>query len=318
MSVLKNVNYMKRFVHYPCAAPNPLILIETGLEAFLPVMIELFSFQVAQLAMRMPKLVGAQKAPGLPAYTGAPGAQAGGRPKHGVSLQGISKKGGRSFGERLGPNTFIFRLSDLEQTGLYYWMIADLATQFLARWTSLIYMHERCKFGGQCYKEGEMTSLYVGPGVSPCFLPQLNAGRIFSGGLNIQVSERLGGHFQQDDISIAFSGKLNVFNGGGRAPSGASLQLLDAQTGEVLASGSGEGQVNSLGMRSSGGFYTSPRGSAARGYNVCIVNHSNDTVGVVDGKLMIAGGFCVSSAPAIPFDASHLAGRIDPRPTRRP
>ncbi len=99
MSVLKNVNYMKRFVHYPCAAPNPLILIETGLEAFLPVLIELFSFQVAQLAMRMPKLVGAQKAPGLPAYTGAPGAQAGGRPKHGVSLQGIGHetRRGRSF-----------------------------------------------------------------------------------------------------------------------------------------------------------------------------------------------------------------------------
>ncbi len=124
---------MKRFAAFPCATPNPLIVIELGLQALLPVLYELFSVQIVQRAMPTLKEMGSRNAP---KYIPAPGFRdrrfERGR-GHGRAIYPQQPAGRKVAGERMGPNTFLFRLADLEQKYMLYWLLADLATEFLAR-----------------------------------------------------------------------------------------------------------------------------------------------------------------------------------------
>jgi hypothetical protein len=309
MSILRNINYMKNFTFYPCATPNPLAVIELAFEAALPELWEFFSFQIVQVAKPVAKEMGSRNAPG---WTPAPNwgdrerQRSRGHGKH-VFADPPDRK---SPGEKWGPNTLAFRMVDLEQRALLYWMIVDLATAFMARWTTLMYQHQQCPFDHQCYKSGPFTTIFIGQGEATAILPILNAGTIFSGGFEIQQQTSLTTGMTVAPGSMTVETTLKRFLSD-EPPSAAWVEIREAGSGKIVGGGPGGTPNTSDGTVRTGASFQRPIGSPPHSYNVVLVNNASDEfVAVTAGTLHLSGSFCVTIAPALPFDASHIIPRL--------
>lgn len=309
MSILRNINYMKNFVFFPCATPSPLIVIETAFEAALPELWEFFSFQIPQLLNPLAKKAGSEHAPKwypAPARYRDVNRRSRGHGRHVEQ----DPPGRRSPGEKWGPNTLAFRMVDLEQKAMFWWMVVDLYTEFMARWTTLIYLHEGCPFDHQCSKSGPFSTIFIGRGENTAILPILSTGTIFSGGYEIQqvISPETGKTV--DAGSFAVETKLEVFHGD-HPPSAAHVEIRNNATGEAVArSNGGTPSPDGLSL-STGAAYAHPRGATGHSYSVVLVNEAeHEDVAITAGTLHISGGFCVTMAPALPFDTSHVLPRL--------
>lgn len=312
MSILHNVNYMKRFVFHPCATPNPLIVIETAFEAAAAELWEFFSFQLPQILNPLAKKAGSQNAPKwypAPARYTDPSRRGKGHGRHITQ----DPPGRTSPGEKWGPNTIAFRAVDAEQKAMFYWMVVDLATEFMARWTTLLYLKQDCPFDHNCHKQGPFDSIFIGQGTVVCILPMLNAGTIFSGGFEIQQITFPDGDGTVSNGSMTVETTLAVFNGT-KPPTAAWVEIREVDTGKTVAGGPGGTPSDDNLSLKTGATYSRPAKSPPHSYNVVLVNQSTtEDVAVVAGVLHISGGFCVSVAPAQPFDVSHILPRIGPR-----
>src|SRR6266446_3856123 len=122
MSGLRNLNYMKQMAYHPCQpSGDALLYIETGLQALLPLLFAFNTFSCLDIIK----------------------ARAGiswkcGRTIKGIMGQGIKPKtyDGIHFLYSLGPN-IVERL-------LWYMFVAELASDFVVNWTSLIYAGLGC------------------------------------------------------------------------------------------------------------------------------------------------------------------------------
>lgn len=309
MSILHNINYMKNFIFFPCATPSPLIVMETAFEAALPELWEFFSFQLPQLLNPLAKKAGSEHAPKwypAPARYTDPNRRGRGHGRHITQ----DPPGRRSPGEKWGPNTLAFHAVDLEQRAMFYWMVVDLYTEFMARWTTMLYLRQGCPFEHDCHKSGPFSSIFIGQGEAACILPILNAGTIFSGGFEIQEITSPDSGKTIAASSFAIECTLQVFHEN-RAPTAARVEIRQVDTGVAVGSGtkmtpSGDGLAGNTGAA-----YQRPRGSPPHSYNVILVNDSpSETVAIIHATLHISGGFCVIVAPAMPFDTDHVLPRL--------
>lgn len=308
MSILSNINFMRKFIAFPCATPNPLILIETAFEALLPELWEFLSFQVVQQVLPVAKKIGGRDAPRWQERRPMRDYDWRRTRGHGVHMSSNPPER-RSVGEKLGPNTVLFRLIDFEQRALFYWMLVDLATEFMARWTTLIYLKQKCPFDHPCTKSGVFSSAFIGMGGTRMILPILDVGSLFSGGLEIQTRYFAGDPTHTDATAIAFEATIRKFHSD-EPPSNAWVQLERTDTGEVVAGGKGLGEVTPEGGRRSGGFYVRSKGATAHNYHLVLINMTDEVVAVTAGVLHLSGSFCVEASPLLPFDHNHLLPRI--------
>lgn len=120
MGVLNNINYLKEVQYFPCADPDPLILITTALEAGAPTLLEFYSWgcrDILKLRAGYSNFCG-RKYRAIVAKWHPPG---------------FIDKLHKSYG-------FFVPIDKL----LYGWLIADLTSGFLAKWTSLAYAAQGC------------------------------------------------------------------------------------------------------------------------------------------------------------------------------
>lgn len=298
MSILHNINYMKRFVHHPCATPNPLMLIEFAFEAALPVLFELLSADILDKAIPQGKQAWRKAAAGNNrSPTTAPG---GVGPQSGHGRKAGGRFGRRTPGRKVGPREWLFDVVDAEQTGAYWWLVADLFTEFLARWSTLIYLKQGCPFDHECYRQGPFSTGYGAHPEAVCILPVLSTGVVASGGLAIQ-------QLRKGKFSITYTGRLVRFLSD-RPPSAARLELRGGVGGQHIYSTGAGGQEDPAGGVLAGGFYHfDHNGENLPQYQIVLVNEAEDEdVAVVDGLLMLSSGFCNNAAPTIAWDNNHL------------
>lgn len=298
MSVLGNMNYMKRFVHHPCATPNPIMLIEFAFEAGLPVLFELLSADILDKALKQGKDAWRKAASGKNRSPQPPDGNTGPQSGHGRKAGG--RFGRRSPGRPVSGREWLFDLVDMEQTGMYWWLVADLATEFLARWSTLIYLKQGCPFDHECFAQGLFNSIYIGQGEVNCFVPVLSTGVVSSGGYVIQQTRK--GKF-----SVTYNAQ--IFKVGTHEPASAARVELrgGVGAGRTFCPGDGGG-VDYTGARMSGGFHNFDHDSGVlSSYNLVLVNDSpTETVGVEPSLLCLSSGFCNNSAPSVPWDSNHL------------
>lgn len=156
MSVLQNLNYLEEISAIPCASPDPLLLVRTAFESAPPALLRLYLPGCSEI---MQARVGISPGLGLgklirPAVDGLTKPRRGMRHgrKVGGAIQGISPPvplGGRQFLYKTG----FFGVERL----LWYWLVADVSTAFVATWASLIHQQQNCELPGA----GELSTQIV-------------------------------------------------------------------------------------------------------------------------------------------------------------
>lgn len=310
MSILGNANYMKRFIHHPCATPNPILLIEFAFEAALPVLFELLSADILDKALAQGKQAWRKAASGKDR---SPNPQPGNTgPSGGHGRKAGGRFGRRSPGRQVGPREWLFDLVDAEQTGMYWWLVADLYTEFLARWTTLIYLKQGCPFDNSCHAQGQFSGIYIGGGESPQVLPILTTGVVSSGGFVIQ-------QIRNGKFSITYTCDIVQFHSD-KPPSAARVELRGGVgSGRVLNPGTPIVNKDSPGVSSGGWAHIENERGSVASYMLILVNDApEETVGTINGVLTLSSGFCNNEAPSVPWDSNHLVpfphGRVNRSP----
>lgn len=120
MGVLNNLNYIHKIQYVPCWEPGPLILIETGLAAGALALLEFFSFGCRDI---------------LKAKLGK--SPICGRQFKAAVVGGVPPELVRRADKLLG---FVLPID----RALYAWLIADVASGFIANWESFAYASAGC------------------------------------------------------------------------------------------------------------------------------------------------------------------------------
>jgi len=312
MSALDNINYLKRFAFYPCATPSPALIVETAFEAVFPVLWEFFSLQIYQTASPTAKRIGAKSAPTFPLpQTGDRGGQKVQKSKgHGYHLSPKGPPDHRVNGERWGPNTYFFRAADVVQKYLYYMVLADLATDFAARWTTLIYKKQDCPFDHQCYKQTTFGWSFP-PNSSGALLgPFTSAGCILFNGRQIEIPFGVGTDHIVQPASFSWTGSIHEMGNPAKPANSAYFVVLNRE-GAIVQGGPGQMYADANGNRRAGGLVQVHRGSKAWWYQITLVNPDpTQYVTCSDGVIMLDCARCTIIAPEIPFDAAHLLPRL--------
>lgn len=156
--ILSRVNYVTKKWEDPCNAPWQ-VYIETAAPAALELFISLASFGLDDV-VREAFRPGSQRTAGhglrRNRSTGRGRTRSGGL---GRSLGGLLNPGellGDSIGRSLGfkPRqvsngvAFLWKIDGVLQRGLFWWMVADLASEFAFNWTSQLYKTEFCQQAG--------------------------------------------------------------------------------------------------------------------------------------------------------------------------
>lgn len=120
MGVLNNINYIKKATVYKCALPGPMILIETAFRAGVPVLLELITFGC----------IDALKIRGGISFN------------CGKLIKAVIVK---AHGAQVVADAhYLYKFVAPVERALWYWMVADLTTSFVANWTSLVYEAQGC------------------------------------------------------------------------------------------------------------------------------------------------------------------------------
>lgn len=117
----RNLNYVRRVMRHPCAAPDPLTIVETGLSAGALAIVRLTTFGCTDILK----------------------SRAGRAPFHARHLNALIKGAGGPVGR--GVNRFLFATpyNQLEAF-FWHWLVFDTTVGFFADWASMMYMEGRC------------------------------------------------------------------------------------------------------------------------------------------------------------------------------
>lgn len=155
MSIMRNINYLKKLNVIGCSAPDFFVLVETGFEAAAPALLSLF----------------------VPGCTDIVKMKLGHAPFHSRVLKGFLKSAAPPFSA--GANQFLYKIGYFTaEAGLYYFMLADVAVEFETTWNSMAFAAEQCPLPSAGTAYGYVTPFIYGPG-QDTFLtpsPQHNVG----------------------------------------------------------------------------------------------------------------------------------------------
>jgi hypothetical protein len=141
MSIGKNLNYIKRAFKHPCATPNPVILVETAFAAGVPALMNLVLFGCGDIVKM----------------------KAGVAPWHTRALKGFIKSAADP--RVLGPTKFLYASGyGALEAALWWWLVADTVTGFVADWMSLVYQEQGCDLPGNGYFQAGLTSNFEDAG----------------------------------------------------------------------------------------------------------------------------------------------------------
>jgi hypothetical protein len=143
MSVLRNINYLLDVTKGPCAEPELLLMVKVAFITGPPALLQLFVPGCSEIVQA--RLGTTPLGKGFEPLTkgAADGLSPSRRGRHGKKIDATIQRaypgtpqGGRQFLYRIGI-THIQRL-------LWWWLVADVTTEFFATWTSLIYEEQGC------------------------------------------------------------------------------------------------------------------------------------------------------------------------------
>jgi hypothetical protein len=163
MSILKNINYLKKLSMIPCAQADILLLAETAFAAGAPALLELFQPDCNDIIKATLGLSPFGES-GLPKQLLQGAGRTGPGPaKHGRRQNGFIKNIARPL--QFSPTGFLYAIKYFQiEKYLRWFQIVDVTTSFLANWQSLIYQMQQCQLPGAGTANGYFTPLAGGPG----------------------------------------------------------------------------------------------------------------------------------------------------------
>jgi hypothetical protein len=141
MSILKNINYLKKMNVMGCQSPDIFVTIETGLAAAAPALLSLL----------------------VPGCTDIVKMKLGLSPWHRKGISSFIKGAAAPFA--LDANKFLYKIGYFTaEQGLYYLMVADIAVEFLTTWQSMAFAAYQCPLPSAGTAYGYIQPFIYGPG----------------------------------------------------------------------------------------------------------------------------------------------------------
>jgi hypothetical protein len=140
MSILSNINYAAELAADGCSTPDFFVIVKTGFQAAVPALLSL----------------------GVPGCTDIVKMKLGRSPWHRRGIRALIKSARAPHS--LGGNRFLYKIGyDTAERGLYYFMLADVATEFFVQWQSLAFVAEQCQLPDAGVAYGYMAPFIYTP-----------------------------------------------------------------------------------------------------------------------------------------------------------
>jgi hypothetical protein len=134
MSIMKNINYLTKLSRIPCAEPDAWIIIKTAFSSAPPALLTLFQ----------------------PGCNDIVKMKLGLSPWHLRGIKGLIK--GAQAPQALGAKQFLYKIGYFTaEKYLYWWMVADVTTEFLTTWQSQVFQEQQCQLPGAGTGQGQLT-----------------------------------------------------------------------------------------------------------------------------------------------------------------
>lgn len=141
MSILRNINYLKELNVQGCSAPDITVAITTGFEAAAPALLSLLT----------------------PGCTDIVKLKLGISPWHRKGIRSLIKGIAAPFAAE--GNRFLYKIGYFTaERGLYWLMVADVATQFEVTWNSLVFAAQQCPLPSAGTAYGYLAPIIYGAG----------------------------------------------------------------------------------------------------------------------------------------------------------
>jgi hypothetical protein len=141
MSIMKNINYIKKLNVIGCTTPDIFVIVETGLQSAGPALLNLFTPGCSEIVKM--KL-------GL-------------SPWHLRKVNTFIKGAAAPFA--LEANKFLYKIGYFTaERGLYHLMVADIAVEFFTTWQSLAFAAEQCPLPSAGTAYGYIATFIYEPG----------------------------------------------------------------------------------------------------------------------------------------------------------
>lgn len=125
IGMLKNINYLIEITRIPCAEPSPWIIAKTAFQSAPPALLSL----------------------GQPGCTDIVKMKLGLSPWHRKGISSVIK--GATQPELLAGNKWLYKVGYFTaEKYLWWWMLADVTTEFITTWQSLVYQEQQCQLPG--------------------------------------------------------------------------------------------------------------------------------------------------------------------------
>lgn len=141
MSITGNLNYIKRIMRHPCATPDVMTVVETGLGAGALALLHLTMLGCNDILK----------------------ARAGRSPWHFRKMSGLIKGAGGPVGRGVNRWLFATPYNQIEAV-LWHMMVMEATTGFFADWASMMYQETRCGQPGAGHIHAPLAALYLDAG----------------------------------------------------------------------------------------------------------------------------------------------------------
>ena len=139
-SILKNYNYIKKLSTIPCGQPDWWVIIETGFKSAPPALLSLF----------------------LPGCNDIVKTRLGHAPWHGKTISAMIKNAIKPY--PVSENKFLYKIGYFTaEKYLWWYMVADVTTDFVTNWQSMVYQQQQCELPGAGTASGIFTPFVYGP-----------------------------------------------------------------------------------------------------------------------------------------------------------
>lgn len=259
MSIMSKINYIKDLNVIGCAQPDIYVTVETGFAAAAPALLSLL----------------------VPGCSDIVKMKLGHSPWHAKAIKGLLKGAAPPFSA--GANKFLYKIGYFTaERGLYYFMLADVASEFFIQWQSLAFVAEQCPLphAGTAYG-------YVAPFI---YTPE------HEGGLGITPLHNVAGManflngvqiFPGFTGSVAFSAEFDSWPVRGKGVSVDTWTVAQA-TGEIIMPVSTNQPPSQPYNQTAGHFaFDTTRAHTGTSYNFMVHNTGGEAAQVISGSYTV-------------------------------
>jgi hypothetical protein len=260
MSIMNRINYIKDLNVMGCAAPDFYIAVETGFAAAAPALLSLF----------------------VPGCTDIVKMKLGLSPWHAKGIRSMIKGAAPPFSA--GANKWLYKVGYFTaERGLYYFMLADVTTEFFVQWQSLAFVAEQCELPSAGTAYGYIatyiyTPMFEGPlGITPLH----NVTGMANGLAGVTIFPGFQG-------SVAFSVQWDSWPERGQGVA-VDTWTVETDTGAIImpySTGSGPGQFTN---ETAGHFsFDTTRALVGKSYEFKMRNNGDKAAQAVAGSYTVS------------------------------